>query len=183
MEETSKLDTNRLKSFVRHTCIIAKKHKDREEARSEMYKQMQRLKKFSSKKKEMDQELKELDRKISLVLEKEAQLLGTTQQETTASKALMQQSMENKAKINQIYNSINELNERLRNYVQIKTERERKINDLEKKIRSKTKAKKDISSLKNKLKQLEAHYNKLKNKGLDLSRVEEKIKTLKARLS
>lgn len=183
MEDISKLDPNRLKRFVRHVCLIAKKHKDRETARTEMYKQMQRLKKFSSKKKEMDEELKELDRKISLVLEKDAQLLRTKQQESTASKALVEQSMENKAKIEQMYNLINELNEKVKTYSKIKTERERKINELEKRIRAKAKTKRDISSLKNKLKALEATYNILKNKGLDVSRVAEKIEDLKIRLN
>ncbi len=183
MEEISKLDPNSLKSFVRHVCVIAKKHKDREIARSDMYKQMQKLKKFSSKKKEMDEELKELNSKISLVLEKEAQLLGTKQGESAASKELIEKTMENKAKIEQIYNLINEVNERVRNYTEIKTERERKIKELEKKIRTKSKSNKQISLLKNKLKALEATYNKLKNKGLDVSRVAEKIEALKLRLS
>ena len=118
-----------------------------------------------------------------MVLEKEAQLIGNTQRETTASKALMEKSMENKAKIDQVYNAINELNQRVRSYTEAKTQREREINELERKIRAQAKTKKDTSLLKNKLKTLEATYNKLKNKGLDISRVEEKIEALKLRLS
>ena len=138
----------------------------------------------------MDEELRELDRKISSVLEKEKQLLGIKQGESFASKVLMDKVMENKAMIGQVYNSINRLEEGLKNYIGVKTQREKRINELEKKIKAQAKqdklyqhSKKDISLLKNKLKALEATYNILKNKGLDVSRVAEKIEDLKIRLN
>ena len=56
MEGSSEIHPRRLKSFVRHLCVVAKKHKDREEARAELQKQVSGLKRFSSKKKEMDQD-------------------------------------------------------------------------------------------------------------------------------
>lgn len=184
MHENSKgIDPERLKSFVRHVCVIAKKHKDRGKARVELQKQMQRLKRFSSKKKEMDEELKELNRKISLVLEKEMQLLGIEQGESAASRELMRNVAENKERIRQINESINELKEKLENYIRFKTERERSINELEEKIRTKTEKKKRISLLKSKLRNLEILYNKLKNEGVDVSRIENKIEDLRLRLS
>lgn len=184
MDENSKgIDPERLKSFVRHVCVIAKKHKDREKARVELQKQMQRLKRFSSKKKEMDEELKELNRKISLVLEKEMQLLGIEQGESAASRELMGNVAENKERIRQINNSINELKEKLENYIRFKTERERQINELEKKIRARAEGKKVVSVLEKRLNSLESLYNKLKKKGVDVTGVSSRIEDLKLRLS
>ncbi|MEA2038021.1 MAG: hypothetical protein U9O94_11035 [Nanoarchaeota archaeon] len=183
MEQNSQhLNPGRLKNFVKHVCVIAKKHKDREFARTDMYKQIQKIKKFSSKKKEMDQELKELNNKINLVLEKEAELLGYKQQNTTLSKELVQKVSENQSKIEQIFNSINNLNGRVKNYVDTKSEREKRIDELEKKIKHQAK-RKAVSPLRNKLETLEGKYIELKAKGLDVSKIEEKIKELKVRLS
>ena len=179
MDSSEKMDPERLKRFVRHLCLISKKHRDREEARAELQRQIQRLKKFSSKKKEMDEELRELDRKISLVLEREAQLLGVQRGETAASGELMRGVMENKERIRQINDSISDVKEKLDNYIRVKTERERKINELEDKIRSKVRENKVVSSLKNRLNGLEVKYNQLKKKGVDVSRIEDKIQRLK----
>jgi len=182
MNETSKIHPKKLKSFVRHVCVIAKKHKDRETARGELQKQVKRIKRFSSKKKEMDEELKELNRKISLVLEKETQLLGIEQGESFGAKELMKDVIENKERIRQINESINQIKERLEDYIKIKTERERRIDELEKKIKAKAAKKENVSLLKKKLKSLEALYNKLKGKGVDVSKVENRIEDLKLRL-
>ncbi len=182
-QTSQKLNPRRLKSFVRHVCVMAKRHKDREKARVELQKQMQRLKRFTSKKREMDEELRELDRKISLVLEKEMQLLGIEQGEGAASRELMRNVAENKERIRQINYSINELKEKLENYIKFKTERERQINELEKKIRARAEGKKAVSVLKKRLNSLESLYNKLKKKGVDVSRIENRIKDLKLRLS
>jgi len=182
-QSSDKINPERLKSFVRNVCVIAKKHKDREKARVDLQKQMQRLKRFSYKKKEMDEELKELNRKISLVLEKEMQLLGIEQGESAASKELMRNVAENKEKIRQMNDSINELKLKLEDYIRFKTEREKKINELEKRIRAKAGEKKNISLLKRKLDDLEVVYNKLKKKGLDVSRVADRIQNLKLQLA
>jgi len=181
-ETSQKMDPNRLKSFVRHVCIISKKHKDREQARVDLQRQMQRLKRFSSKKKEMDEELKELNKKVSLVLEKERQLLGIEKGESEASKQMMRMAMENKEAVRKLNNSIDELKGRLRNYVEMKTKRTRRINELERKIKGKVRKRKDVSLLKAKLKKLEDMYNRLKKKGVDVSRIEGKITDLKLRL-
>ena len=182
MNETSKIHPKKLKSLVRHVCVIAKKHKDREKARVELKNQIKKIKRFSSKKKEMDEELKELDRKISLVLEKEMQLLGIEQGESFGAKELMKDVTENKDRIRQINESIIQIKERLEDYIKVKTERERKIDKLENKIKAKFEEKKNISLLRNKLKKLEGLYNKLKNRGIDVSRVESKIEDLRLRL-
>jgi len=184
MDESSQgIDPRRLKGFVRHVCVIAKKQKDRDKAHVEMQKQMQRLKRFSSKKKEMDEELRELNRKVSLVLEKEAQLLGIEKGESTASNELMKGVSENKQKIDYMNDSINSLKESIDNYIKSKMEREKKIDALEKKIRAKSKKKEGVSLLKRKLKSLETMYDNLKKKGVDVSKVEGRIQDLKLRLA
>lgn len=183
VESSQKINPRRLKSFVRHICVIAKKHKDREEARAELQNQLKRLKKFSSKKMEMDDELKKLDKKISLVLEKEMELLGIRQGESGVSKELANSILENRERIRSINDSINEIRKRLNDYIKIKTEREKRISELEERIRAKVGKKKNVSLLKNKLKKLENIYNRLKEKGVDVSRIEGRIDDLKLRLS
>ena len=183
MDSSQKLDPRRLKSFVRNVCIIAKKHKDREEARSDLQRQIQRLKKFSSKKKEMDTELEELNNKMTMVLETERRLLGAQQGESSASKELMRNVMDNRERIAQINASINGISRRLNDYINIKTARERRINELESKIRAKTKKRENISLLRDKLRELEATSRSLKNKGADVSRIEGKINDIKLRLA
>jgi len=181
----SSIHPAKLKTFIRHVCVIAKKHKDREDARSGLQSHIKKLGRISKKKgmdKEMDKEMKELDRKISLVLEKEMQLLGKGQEESEASRELMQNVEANRARIRQMNDSISELKDRLGAYIEMKTQRERRINNLEKKIRAEIGKKRNVSLLKSKLKSLEALYNKLKQKGVDVSRVESKIQDLKLRL-
>ena len=181
-ESSLGIHPTRLKSFVRHVCIVAKKHKDRETARVELKEQIDRVKKFSSNKKESSEELEELNRKISLVLEKEMQLLGIGKEENLASRDLIKNVSENRDKISKMNESINKLGAKLQDYIESKTERERNIERLEKKIRSETKQKKNVSLLKDKLKSLEALYNKIKKKGVDVGGVESRIEELKLKL-
>jgi len=181
-ESSQSISQKRLKGFVRNLCIVAKKHKDREEARAGLQGQIKRLKRFSSKKKEMDEELRELDRKVSLVLEKEKGLSGVNKGESAASKRLMKNVIENKDRIKQMNDSISDIKQRMEEYINFKTARNKKIQELEKKIRTKSGAKSDVSSLRKKLKSLESLYDKLKQKGVDVSRVSSKIEDLKLRL-
>ena len=44
------INPKRLKSFVRHLCVIAKRHKDREDARDGLQGQIRKLRKLSFKK-------------------------------------------------------------------------------------------------------------------------------------
>ena len=54
-EISQQISTKRLKGFVRHACIIAKKYKDREDARADLDDQIERMRRFSLRKKEMDE--------------------------------------------------------------------------------------------------------------------------------
>jgi len=171
----------RLKSFVRHLCLISKKHKDRENALVDLKKQIDKIKKVSSKK-DITDEMNKLDTRISLVLEKERVLLGVNQGEHASSKALMSNVEKNKEKIGQINDSLVDIRKKLKGYIQVKTEREIKINELEKKIRAKANKKENVSLLKSKLKKLESMYDKLNKEGVDVSRVSSKIEDLKLRL-
>lgn len=182
-ESSQGIHPERFKSFVRHVCVVAKRHRDREEARAELQNQIKRLKRFSSKKREMDEELRELDRKISLVLEKEIQLLGIGKEESAASKELMQDVAENRERARQISNSINEIRSKLDSYINMKMGREKRIAELECKIRARAAKKKDIPLLRDRLRRLEGLYHKLKQKGVDASRIESRIEGLKLRLS
>jgi len=183
MESTeSSIAPKRMKSFVRHLCVIAKQHQDKEKARVEMKQQMEKLKRFTSKKKEMDEELQELDRKVSEVLEKEKSVLGLQRAGSSSSDHLMKKTMENREMINDMRNSLSQIKDKMDSYIEAKTRRQRKINALEQKIRSKVNAKKKTSLLRDRLGELETLYNKLKRSGADVSRVEDRIEDLKLRL-
>lgn len=179
---SGRINPERLKSFVRNVCIVAKKHKEREEARAELEEQLRRLKRFSSKKKEMDEELKELNRKISLVLEKEVRLLGIERGEGAVSRELMRNVAANGYKMGLINNSIKDIKAKLDKYIQMKTERERRVKELEKRIKSKITESDDVSLLRNRLMDLVALYNRLRKQGVDVSRVESRIGDLRLRL-
>ncbi len=175
------INPKRLKSFVRHLCVIAKKHKDREEARDGLQGQIRKLRKLSFKKKEVDKELKELDRRISWVLEKEMRLLGVGQRERAGVRELTDSVVENREKMAEVKESIKDIRGKLGDYIHEKTEREKKIDGLEKRIRART-GKKDFSLLKNKLKKLDAVYDKLKRKGVDVGKIGTRIEHLRLRL-
>jgi len=180
---SSQIHPERLKRFVRHVCVITKKYKDREKSRIDLQKQMEKLKRFSTKKKEMDQELKELNQKVSLVLEKEMNLLGLERGEKATSREMMRGVMENRERIKGISDSIDDIKEKLENYILLKTKRQREIDKLETKIRGNAKKKDSTALLKNRLKKLEAFYKQLKSKGVDVSRVERRIDDLRLRLA
>ena len=171
----------RLKSFVRHLCVISKKHKDRENDLVNLKKQIDKIKKTSSKK-DMNNEMEKLDAQISLVLEKERVLSGVKHGEHASSKTLMSNVEKNKEKIDQINGSLVDIRKKLHGYMQVKTERERKIDELEKRIRAKANKKENVTLLKSKLKKLESIYDKLNKEGVDVSRVSSKIEDLKLRL-
>ena len=130
----------------------------------------------------MDEELIELNKKISMVLEKESELVGIKKIESSASKQIMNLAIENKYRIGQINDSIDEIKSRLQGYIEARTARERKIYALENKIRGKFKTKKEVVLLKNKLKKLEQLYAGLKKKGGDVNSIESRIKGLRMKL-
>jgi chromosome segregation ATPase len=171
----------RLKSFVRHLCLISKKHKDRENALLDLRKQIAKIKKVSSKK-DITGEMNELDSRIALVLEKERQLLGVKQEEHASSRILRSNVRDNEEKIIQINNSLADIRKKLYGYIEAKTKREKRIDELEKRIRAKANKKENVTLLKSKLKKLESMYDKLNSKGVDVSKVSTKIEDLKLRL-
>ena len=67
-----------LKRFTKHLCIISKKHSDREVAQEELENQLSKIRKISVSKRipktTLRKELNQLEKKISLALEKEAAL-------------------------------------------------------------------------------------------------------------
>lgn len=181
--DDSKLNQNSLKSFVRNLCVLAKKNQDSGKARIELRKRMESLKRFTSKKKEMDEELDQLHDMMDMVLEKESELLRIYRGDRESSKELSSNVTHNKDQISQIKESVEALKQRMEDYINVKTARDKKVMALEKKIKEKTKTSRDVSLLKRRLKDLEGMYAKLKKKGVDVSRVEGKIDDLKLRLS
>jgi len=72
------INPDSLKRFTKHLCLIAKKHSDREKAHQEMTDQLSRIKTISTHNKlaktTLKNEIKKLESKIEVVLQKEAEL-------------------------------------------------------------------------------------------------------------
>jgi DNA repair exonuclease SbcCD ATPase subunit len=182
VDQPEMLHSARLKSFVRNMAIIARKHKEREEARAELEAQIERVKRFAAKKKDIDLELKDLDKKVSKVLEKEAKLLGVQRGERYAAREIIDNVTDNREKIKRINDTMALIHKKLDSYVKYKTARQARIDELETRIKEKFYKKKNVAMLRNKLKRAEIQLKRLKKKGADVSRLGQKIENLKARL-
>ncbi|HZX44169.1 MAG TPA: hypothetical protein VFF28_00645 [Candidatus Nanoarchaeia archaeon] len=181
MSDTLSIDPGRLKRFIKHACVIAKKQSDREKARKELQLQMQKLRKFASRKGDIEAELVELNKKINILFEKEVQLLGIEQKESVLTRELVNGVNTNKDKIKEIYSIVDNLQTKLDGWVKVKTQRERKIEELEHKIRHSHKENKAVLAAK--LNKLEQSYMELCRKGISSTQLEMRIGAIKARLS
>ncbi|MBW2989673.1 hypothetical protein KY358_05150 [Candidatus Woesearchaeota archaeon] len=180
MMDSSGINPRRLKSFVRNACVILKKQKDKEKAGTDLKRQFLSMKRFSSRKKGIEDELKKLDEKMSDVLESELKISKIKSHEPHKGR-LVEAVYDNKRKISQIKDSITRIEAQLGRFLDTKDKREKAIESLERRIRAKVGAK-DTSVLKKKLNMMESAYGRLKKKGLSEQRIEDRISSLKARL-
>lgn len=163
----------KLKTFIRHACIISKKQKDREDARLELQRQLQKLKRFAVRKDEMENEIAELNKKVTSLLQKEAALFSVEQKENALSKILVKNVSDNQDKINEMYLLISKLETKMDEWLKVKSDREKSIEKLESRISERP-------MLRAKIRQLEQRYRRMKSKNPAL---ESRITHLKSKLS
>lgn len=141
--------------FVKHLCLISKRHEQREKARDNLDRQFSRVKQFTLTKTPrrwvIERELRELQRKISLALENERKLIGMRESDgglvrqlkdeifnleygLKISEEVKKKDVEkNREILSDLGNSIADLREKISRL----SEREERIKKLEKKIKRK----------------------------------------------
>ncbi len=139
---SDKINPDSLKRFVKHLCVIAKKHSDKEAARNDLSSQLSKIKKLSlnknAKKSVIETEIENLESKISLVLQKEAELSTIGKAENTVIRKLKQkiahleqsnekESAENKALLSSMKQSVAELRKKMDRLAGVKTGRKRRV--------------------------------------------------------
>ena len=208
LNSSEHIDPAALKEFVRHVCIVIKKHHEREEARTGLERQIKKVKTISLAKNPkrwlIEKELKVLNNKISLALEKESKLLGMGEKDSAVILELKNkiQQLEreliekersetegltkNKEKIEEMDYTLKALKSKIEEIAVVKVEREKRIKELERRIKgAPPTATQKTLLLRGQIKALEEKYNKMRSRYSreDLKRVEGKIGFLKERLA
>lgn len=151
--EADSIHPEGMKRFVKHLCILSKKHEQREKARQGLDMQLRKVKEITLTQKPrkwlIEKELRELQRKISLALDNERRLVGMRQADSNLIRQLkdevfrleyqIRQSQmirsdeaeKNREIISDLSNSISDLREKINRLV----EREERIRKLEGKIK------------------------------------------------
>lgn len=180
------------KNFVRHLCVVTKKHEDRELAKQRLKQQLQKVKQVSllgKKRWVIEEELKRLESKVADVLTKELEILSLGREDSIIIKDLkdriqrlefqLYEARRNKGfelresneKIGQLNYALSDMKERLDSLVKTKGRRKKT-----------TKQK----TLKLKIMGLERKYLQLKKEGkfseVQLDRLEQRIDLLKSRV-
>lgn len=165
------INPDALKRFMKHLCLVSHKYHSRDEAREDMDKQLLKLKKLSlgkqSNKKIIEKGMKELNDKISLVLQKEAQILQIENRERVMMGRLenaqsMQNSVENKDIFCSLNDSINSLHKKLDRIIDINDSRKKRVKEIEEKIKKSSRSGK--LGIKKRIKKLELKYRSMKGK-------------------
>jgi len=199
--EMNRLDVNRLKAFIRGIVIARKKISEKNLAREELREQIVKVKRLAEAKKPSAEKLKshvaEIENKINNVLQKEAKLLRSSAYENKTIAELrkkindMEQeiSIKDAEKRNLLrlsQDSVKKLNEttdvlkqKIESYIGEKTDRERRMQELEEKIRVKSEVLDRIAKLELKYKELEERENYDED---DLAKIKQRIDQLKTSL-
>jgi chromosome segregation ATPase len=202
--QTGRLNTGRLKAFMRSVAASQKKIKEKELARENLRKHIEKLQKIAVQKNpsqtNLRQNLAEVENKVNDLMWKEAKLFRTSlYEERTVSElrrkiaALEEQLMIkdsekanlikfNRDNIKELTNTINALKQRMGSYLDSKAERDRKMAELEEKIQKQVETK----ALNERMEELEKKFGELSQREdyeeNDILRVKEKIDQLKTRM-
>ena len=195
-EDIKYLSIPTLKKFVKHVLAVTKKQEDRRKAREALVEHIQKIKKEAkgnkTNKEKLNKHLAELENKVQDLLNKEAKMLRSqeyenkTLQELRKKINLLEQQIAikeeenrnlmqmNREKIQAMQDSISSLRHHVGDYVQEKTARDRRLQQLENKIRAKVDYKK-LDTPQEQIRRLEQKYVYLQQKGTTSQEVLEKI--------
>jgi len=187
-----------LKRFTKHLCIISKKHSDREAAHEDLKNQLSKIKRISTNKKltktALKSEIKELEKKISLVLQKEAELYQFGKIERMMIQKLKdkieeleqfreRESSKKDAELTSIKQALTNLQKKQDYIINLKTHGKTPIKEIETKTQEHS-PEQDKEQIRKKIQELESRYASLKGKYSeeDLAAIGDKIDDLKQRL-
>jgi len=140
-----------IQDFFKHICFVVNEHKERENAREELHKQIKKIK-TAPKKWIFEKEVKGLHEKVGKVLTAEKKLLSykddtrLINQLNDKIKFLEGQLarvkgekdealFENRGKIEEIQGSIGDIKSRMHTFIRAKEERDKRLTELEKKVK------------------------------------------------
>ncbi|MBW2992615.1 hypothetical protein KY345_05350 [Candidatus Woesearchaeota archaeon] len=202
--ELTKVDTKRLRGFMRGMVTAERKIKEKELAREDLKKHIAKVKKLAAGKRPslgaIKKHISEIEDKVNNVLQKEAKLLRSSAYENKTIVDLRKRIKEleeeislkelhnknllklNEDNINKLSETIDALQKKIESYISTKTERERRMKELEDKIRRKV----EVKGVDERLAELEKKYAELKQREdieeEDLERVKHRIDHLKTEI-
>lgn len=165
------IDPYKVKLFIKHLSTAVKEFKPKFKLEKPIKDQITELKESISPEHRLKEELEQAEEKIINLMEREKEILSLLKEKEIESKQLYTQILENRQKIENLAQELNELKRRLHIFY---PERKLKIGN------------KEIASIEEQLKQLENSYEELKLKGYDefyLTKLKNKIDSLKIKLS
>ena len=143
-------DLDGVETFFRHICLAINKHGEREKARAELHRQIEKIR-DAPKKWILEEEVKGLHKKFGEVLNTEKKLLGykddthlinrlnekikhhegqLAEMKSERNKALF----ENRELIKEAHNSMRNIKSRVHTFIKAKEERDKRLKELEKKV-------------------------------------------------
>ena len=186
--DSSQISASGLRKFLKHLAVVSSKYKDREEAKDKLKKHVTKLRSSvvgKKTKKKIMSEFEHLEKKISMVLQKEAEILRLRGGDVANYKALMSRISENSDRVKMIDKQFSELKDKVEKMHDIKLDRETRIKALEKRIERGNTKKQALPELSAKLQFLEQKYLEMKNSGKysdgDLDKIKFKIDSLKVK--
>jgi chromosome segregation ATPase len=202
--QTGRLDTGRLKAFMRSVAASQKKIKEKEIARQNLRKHIEKLQKIAVKKYpsqvNLRENLAEVENKVNDVIQKEAKLYRTSLYEEKTVSELRKRVAElekqlavkdaekqnmirfNRENIKDMADTIGQLKQRMGSYLDSKAERDRKMAELEDRIKRQVETKaagERMEELEMKFRELEMREGYEEE---DLLRVKQRIDQLKTRM-
>lgn len=166
------VDTDKARVLISHLNRAAGKVKEKDIAREQLEDQLKKIKKLS-KAKNYRKEMRELEKKLSNVLEKEEELIMHQKKRDIFFKRLRER--------------IDELEKKLTRYIDTKKLREKKLAEVEDQVRRRYAAEQhEIDLLEEHLAGLQGMFERISTEKFhtrsELERVKEKIEELKGRL-
>ena len=203
-QEAGTLDVNRLKAFIKSVAVSQRKIKEREMAREELKKHIEKVQKLAGQGKPAADSLRkhvyDIENKVNTLLQKEAKLFRSSayEEKTVAElqrkiKMLEEQIIlkdtdnenlirYNKDNINELARTIDALKQKISSYVGEKGERDRRMAELEDRIKKQVEAK----GVGDRLEELEKKFRELEQREgyeeEDLLRVKQRIDIIKTRV-
>ncbi len=166
------VDIGKTRLLLSHLSRASKKTVQREEAKQKLAEQVEKLKKVG-KSKIYKKEIKKLEKRLADVLEKEEEILRHQKTREVFSRRAREK--------------IDELEKKLSRYIETKKQREKRIAELEEKVRKKfIIEQREVEILEQQITNLERLFGKIsgekKYSKSQLEKVKKKIETLKTRL-